>query len=337
MDLSTTYMGIPLKNPLVAGASSFTGNIEKLKEIQESGAAAVVLKSLFEEQLQLEQFEFDEKREKYTEGVSPEIDGFYPHNLQYKGIEGHLLFAKEAKSALNIPVIASINAVSTNTFVSYARQLEQTGVDALELNIYTVPETGSRYGQVIEDEQQNTVKEVMKSVSIPVSVKITPFYSNPLSIVAGFDTTGVKGVVLFNRIFQPAIDIENEEMGLTPFLSNPEELRLSLRFTGLLCDQINADICTSTGIFDGKGAIAALLAGANCFQIVSTLYKNGNEQIHAILKQLNEWMEVRGYKSLDDFRGKLSRNNTKDPFAYKRAQYINILWRANQMLGNLAG
>lgn len=334
MGLQTTYMGIPLKNPLIVGASSYTARLDTLKKLEDAGAGAVVLKSLFEEQMELERFEFDEEVSKFEDSVSPEMHGIYPHSLEFNGAKEHLMWVRAAKEALSIPVIASINAVSKETWVQYAKDLAQTGIDGLELNVYTVPHDFSRSGASIEEEQIKNVKAVIQAVSIPVSVKLTPFYSNPLYFVSQLDKQGVKGLVVFNRLFQPKIDAEKEQLVSPPYLSNPEELRLALRFTGLISGNVGADICTSTGITKGTDAVSAILAGASAFQVVSSLYKNRIDHIKVLLSEIETWMEKKGYSSIESFKGKLSKKEVSDPWAYLRAQYINILWRANQIVEN---
>ncbi len=333
MNSRTTYMGLELKNPLIAGASSLTSTIENLREVEQSGAAAVVLKSLFQEQLELENYEFEEQRDKFSDGVGPEIHYFYPHTLEFRGIDSHLLFAKDAKKALSIPVIASINTHDAETMVNYAMRLQDTGVDGLELNVYRAPEFDSVSGNTIEEQQIEAAKKTVEAVRIPVSVKITPYYTNTLETVQRFDKTGIKGIVLFNRPFQAAINTDSQTLNLTPFLSTAEDCRLPIHFTGQLFETINSSICASTGIFDAPQAISSLLAGADCFQVCSTLYKNGTGHIQTILRELNQWMETKGYLSMNEFRGKLSRSHiVGDPWAYKRTQYVDILWRANQIV-----
>lgn len=334
MGLQTSYMGIPLRNPLIVGASSYTARIDTLKKLQDAGAGAVVLKSLFEEQIQLEQFEFDEEVSKFEDSVSPEMHGIYPHTLEFNGVEEHIMWIRAAKKALSIPVIASINAVNKETWVKYARDLADTGVDGLELNVYSVPQDFSKSGAAVEQEQIDYIKAVVDSVPIPVSVKLTPFYSNPLHFMAQLDKAGIRGLVLFNRLFQPKIDVEKQQLVSPPYLSSPEELRMALRFTGIASGNVSTDLCTSTGITKGADAASAILAGASAFQVVSSLYKNRIEHIPVILGELESWMSRKGYSSIEDFKGALSKKEVSDPWAYLRAQYINILWRANQILEN---
>jgi dihydroorotate dehydrogenase (fumarate) len=332
INLKTSYMGIELRNPLIAGASSLSLNIESLKAIEAAGAGAVVFKSLFEEQIQLEALELENELEEYNERHA-EMVKLFP-TLKHAGPADHLAKLRKAKDTLGIPVIASLNAMHPDTWVDYATEIEQTGVDALELNFYTTPKNFEVEGKTIIQSQVDTLKSVIEKVTIPVSVKLSPFYTNPLEVVRHFDQTGVQGFVLFNRLFEPDIDIEKEELVQSIVPSSEDDLRLPLRFTGLLYGHIAADICASTGVMTGADAVKLLFAGATAFQVVSTLYINGINHISNILSSIEEWMNRKGYSSLDEFRGKLAKKNLHDPFAYLRAQYVDILLRSNDIIRN---
>ena len=225
-----------------------------------------------------------------------------------------------------------MNAIYKESWVDYASQIEQTGVDALELNFYAVPRELYQTSQVIEAEQIEVLKAVKAKVKIPVSVKLSYFYSNPLAVISEMGEAGADGFVLFNRLFQPDIDMDTEEH-FTPFnLSNEADSRIPLRFAGLLYGNVSADIIASSGIYTGKDVAKMILAGANSVQAVSTFYKNKVDHLSVMLRELEEWMQAKGYKSLDEFRGKLSRKNVSDPFIYKRAQYIDLLLKSNELL-----
>jgi dihydroorotate dehydrogenase (fumarate) len=228
-----------------------------------------------------------------------------------------------------VPVFASLNAIYEPTWVEYAKELEKTGVDGLEMNLYAVPGYFEVTGQSIEEKQVQVVKAVKKAVKIPVSVKLSVFYTNPLNFVKKIDEAGADAFVLFNRFFQPEIDIDKEEFYYPWELSNPKDHMLTLRAAGLLYGNLNANICASRGIYDASDVIKMILSGADSVQIVSTIYKNHPSVISDILIEMNRWMDDKGYKSLDDFRGKLSRKNMKDPFSYQRAQYVEILSKSD--------
>lgn len=332
--LKSSYLGLDLKNPLIVGASSLTANLDTLKAIEAAGAGAVVFKSLFEEQIQLEELELENELEEYNERHA-EMVRLFP-TLKHAGPTEHLAKLKKAKETLKIPVIASLNAMHPDTWAEYAILIEGTGVDAIELNFYTTPKDFEVEGKTIIQSQVDILKRVKEKLSIPVSVKISPFYTNPLDVVRKFDKTEVQGFVIFNRLFQPDIDIDKEELVQTIILSEHNYIRLPLRFTGLLYGNIAADICANTGIMDGKDAIKMILAGASAFQVVSTVYSNGIEQITKILGDIEAWMNKKNYKSIDDFKGKLSRKNLHDPFAYLRAQYVDILLRSNEIINTNA-
>jgi len=326
-DLKTTYMGLELKNPVIVGASNLVTDMDALQQIEDAGAAAIVYKSLFEEQIQLERMQLDEGLEEYNERHA-EMVTLFP-KIQHGGPEQHLHLLKKAIEKVNIPVIASLNCVYDITWDDYAKKLEEAGVAALELNFYADPRNAEKQGKEIIDQQMAVLKKVIQNVNIPVSVKLSPFYTNILGLVHEMDNLGVDGFVLFNRIFQPDIDIEKEELVFPWFLSNEGDYRLSLRFAGLLHGNIKGSVCGNTGILTGEDVIQMLLAGADVVQVVSTLYKNGIGQLKNIINDLGQWMDKKGYAKIDDFKGKLSSNNINDPFAYKRSQYVDILMKSD--------
>lgn len=328
-NLKTHFMGLELKNPIIVGACNLSTNLDNLKKMEEAGAAAVVLKSLFEEQIQLESLQMEQEMDEYTERHA-EMTSLFP-NLQHAGPKEHLLMVKNAKKAVNIPVIASLNAVYREAWVEYAKLLEDTGVDALELNFYAVPRDINKSGESIEQEQIEILKEVKKSVSVPVCVKLSPFYTNPLNLISLMDKAGADGFVLFNRFFQPDIDL-NKETHIIHFpMSSEEDNKLPLRFAGLLHGNIKAGICSNTGIYNGTDVIKMILAGADCVQVVATIYKNKITYLSKIISDIESWMESRKYNSLEAYRGKLSNKKINDPFVYKRAQYVDLLMKSDQI------
>jgi len=328
-DLSTTYMGIKLKNPLILGASNLVNKPETIKQIEQAGIGAIVYRSLFEEQIQLENLQMDEELSEY-ENRNAEMTNLFP-GLEHAGPKEHLYNLEKLKKSVNVPVFASLNAIYEPTWVEYAKELEKTGVDGLEINLYAVPGYFEVTGQSIEDKQVQIVKAVKKAVKIPVSVKISMFYSNPLNFIKKIDEAGADAYVLFNRFFQPEIDIEKEEYFYPWELSNPKDYMLTLRATGLLYGNLSGNVCASRGIYDGNDVIKMILAGADTVQIVSTIYRNQPAVVSDILNDMNRWMDIKGYKTLDDFRGKLSRKNMKDSFTYQRAQYVDILMKSESI------
>jgi len=251
--------------------------------------------------------------------------------LNHAGPAEHLNNLRIAKQTLSIPVIASLNATYKVSWLDYASQIEATGVDAIELNFYAVPEKFEKDAYGIENFQLDIVASIKNRVKIPVSVKLSHYYANPLNIIQKMDKAGANGFVIFNRLFQPDINIEKEEH-LTPSnLSTEHDSRLPLRFAGLLYGNINANICANTGILTGVDVIKMILAGSDCVQIVSTLYQNGSSVIGSMLAEIEKWMKVKNYKSIADFKGKLSNKTINDPFVYRRAQYIDLLLKSDSI------
>ncbi|MFC2152500.1 dihydroorotate dehydrogenase-like protein [Bacteroidota bacterium] len=332
-NLSTTYMGLKLRNPIIAGSCNLAMKIENVKAMEEAGVGAIVYKSLFEEQVNFESADFDESMSAYNDRHA-ESTRMYP-DMHHAGPKEFLLHLKRIKENTSVPVIASINAIYEETWVEYAKLIEETGVDALEINLYKSQKKFENTGQSLEEHKLKIIKAVKKAVKIPVAVKLSSFYTNLLNIISEIDKIGVNGLILFNRMFEPEIDI-NEEKHIFPFnLSHKGDHRLALRYAGLLHGKIKANICSSSGIFDGDDAVKMLLAGADAVQVVSTLYKNKIGQISKIVSRLEEWMDNKGYKTINDFRGKLSQKNCKDPYAYLRAQYVDILMHsADELLKN---
>jgi len=330
INLATNYMGIKLKNPIIAGASSMSTDLGMLKKLEQAGAAAVIYKTLFEEQINLESAQFDDQLEAMA-GLHAEMTSLYP-KLQYAGPEAHLVNLRKAKETLTIPVIASLNCLYDNTWIEYAQLIEKTGVDGIELNFYFVPGDFEADGRSIEDIHIDLVKTIKSKISIPVSVKLSSFYSNPLNFISKLDKTGINGVVIFNRMFEPEISVHDMKHIAPFYLSHEGDYRLALRYAGLLYGNVKAQVCGNTGIYQGNDVIKMLLAGADCVQVVSTLYKHKPEHIATMLSDIEAWMELNKYSSIADFKGKLSKKNLKDPFVYKRGQYVDLLLASDQLL-----
>ena len=328
-DLSTTYMGVKLKNPIILGASNLVTKPEVIKELEEAGVAAIVYKSLFEEQIQLESLQFEEEMNEYTDRNS-EMGRLFP-DIDHAGPKEHLYNLKKLKDSVSVPVFASLNAIYEPSWVEYAKELETTGIDGLELNLYATPGYFEVGAASIEEKQYQIVKSIKKAVKIPVSVKLSPFYTNTLNFIKKLDEAGVDGFVMFNRFFQPEIDIENEVFHFPWELTQTRDHQLSLRYSGLLHGNIEASICASRGIYSSEDVIRLLLAGADVVQTVSAVYKNSPSIISTMLSELTAWMDKKGYKKLDDFRGNLSRKNLKDPYTYQRAQYVDILMKSEEI------
>jgi dihydroorotate dehydrogenase (fumarate) len=328
-NLSTTYMGVKLKNPLILGASNLVSKPETISQIVDAGIGAIVYRSLFEEQIQLESLQLEEELTEYEER-NAEMTRLFP-GLEHAGPKEHLFNLKKLKESVPVPVFASLNAIYEPSWVEYARLLEETGADGLEINLYATPGYFEVSGNTIEEKQVHIVKSIKKAVKIPVSVKLSPFYTNTLNFIKKLDEVGTDGYVLFNKFFQPEIDIQEELFHYPWELTNAQDHQLALRYAGLLHGNIDAGICASRGIQNAEDVIRLLLAGADVVQIVSAIYKYQPGHIAKMLEELSAWMDQKGYKTIDEFKGKLARKNMKDPYSYQRAQYVEILMKSEEI------
>jgi len=329
-DLSTYYMGIPVKNPFVAGASGYTKDMDSIRKIEDNGAGAIVISSLFEEQIKLQRFLLEDELTRYDDWHA-EMTDIFP-DVKHSGPEEHLMWVEKAVKAVDVPVIGSLNCTEQETWVEWAKKMEETGCHGLELNFFAIPNDPNRRASDIESEQLDIARSVASEVSVPVSAKLSAFYTNPLNFITELDKTGIRGLVLFNRMFHPSIDIERES-GRFPFnLSSRNDHRVPLRFVGLLHGKTNAGLCASNGIHSGDDALEVLLAGSDVFQAVSTLYLNGFDVIEKILSRISSWMDSKGYSTLDEFRGKLSEEKSAERFAYRRSQYVKMLIHSDRYL-----
>ncbi len=327
INLSTNYGGISLKNPIVIGASNLVTDPANLIKLEQAGAAAIVYKSLFEEQIELEALAMDQKMDSFK-GWDAEHDSFFP-KVKHAGPAEHLMQLKAAKRSLNIPLIGSLNCIHDETWVQFAKEMESTGIDGLELNFYSHPsdfETGSAS---IESGQIETLRRVRHAVKLPLFVKLSPFYSNPLQLIHRMDNAGSNGFVLFNRLFQPDIDVDKVEHYYPYNFSSENDNRLALRYAGLLHTKTMGSVIANTGVLNGKDVVKMLLAGADAVQIVSSIYKKGIQYVSTMLEEIEHWMKDHDYDTIASFRGHLSKKNLADPFAYKRAQYVDILMKSD--------
>jgi dihydroorotate dehydrogenase (fumarate) len=329
-NLSTYYGGLTLKNPIVIGASNIVTDVANLVKLEEAGAAAIVYKSLFEEQIQLETFHLEQVRESLSDWDA-EHASFLPA-ATHAGPAEHLRQLKEARKAIQIPLIGSLNCVNSDTWLEYALRMEDTGVDGIELNFYANNTDFDLTAEAIEERELKTLEVVRAAVRLPLFVKLSPFYTNPLRLITRMDKLEVDGFILFNRLFQPDIDIDSQTHQYPYNFSSESDNRLALRYAGLLHKRIDGNIICNTGILNGKDVIKMLLAGANAVQVVSAVYKRGIPVIATMIHEIEAWMKSKNYESLDDFTGKLSKANLTDPFAYRRAQYVDILLKSEVLM-----
>jgi dihydroorotate dehydrogenase (fumarate) len=326
--LTTKHMGVTLRNPLILGACNYSNNIDKLKEAEEAGVAAVVYRSLFEEQIQLEENELSNQLEAYDER-NAEMIHLFP-KIEHGGPKEHLFNLRQVVESLSIPVFASLNAVYKESWIEYAKLLEEVGVAGLELNFFAVPRDFDKSGHDLIQQQLEVLKAVKAAVKVPVSVKLSPFYTNVLKTIKDMDEAGADAFILFNRLFEPDIDVEAEKHVSPWNLSTHSDHRLAIRYIGLTYGNINATVAANNGVYEGIDMVKMILAGATAVQSVSTFYHNGLGYATDMLKELEDWMDRKEYKSIEDFRGKLSSNSINDPFVYKRAQYIDLLLKSEE-------
>lgn len=331
-NLKTKFMGIEIENPIVVGSSNLLNKFDNLKIAEDNGAAAIVYKSLFEEQIQLERLELDEELNEFND-ISAEIQTNHPHS-EHAGANEYLVNLRRAKESVSIPVIASLNAVNSKTWIEYAKLINQAGVDGIELNFFLNTWDLNKDASHIENEQMRIVKEVKEHITIPLSVKLSSDYTNTIYFIKKLDKVDVSAFVLFNSFFQPDIDIEKVRHIKEFNFSHEGDYKKSLRFAGLLYNNIKADICCTHGVFSGADVIKLLLSGASSVQVVSTLYQNGFSQIAKMKTEISNWMEQKNFNSIDEFKGLLSKSRlNNDPFIYKRGQYVDLLMEHEEAFG----
>ncbi len=323
-ELNTKYLGLSLSNPIVIGSSGLTGSVKEIVELADNGAGAVVLKSIFEEQIMLEADYRMKKAEEngllYTE-YSETLDYIDVH-IKEKHLGSYLEMIREVKSKVMIPVIASINAISSLEWITFAKQIEEAGADALELNIFVMPFNLEKSCNDNEETYYNILKKIKSVVNIPVSVKISPYFANLGSVILNLEKNGADGIVMFNRFSSPDIDIHAMKVTHAERLSQANEMYNTLRWIAIMANRVKIDLAASTGIHDGEAVIKQLLAGATVTQVTSAIYKHGAGYIPTILNFVKDWMDEHGFNYIDKFRGKLSQSASQNPDAYERVQFM---------------
>jgi dihydroorotate dehydrogenase (fumarate) len=325
MDLSTTYLGLNLKSPLIASASPLSEDINNIRKMEDAGIAGVVLYSLFEEQLRLEQEEYNFVTSQGTDAFAESLS-YFPDIHDYKlGPELYLEHISKTKAAVDIPVIASLNGSTLGGWTSYAKEMEKAGADGLELNIYYIPTDMELSGAEVEKQYIEIVKSVKSAVNIPVALKLSPFFSNFSNMAKQFDEAGVDALVLFNRFYQPDIDLDIYEVTPNLLLSQSSAMRLPMRWIAILKDRIKADLAATSGIHTGTDVIKMLLVGANATMLCSSLLKHGINHVRNIEDHMKEWMHEREYESVGQLQGSMSQKKTADPTNFERAQYMKAI------------
>lgn len=319
-NLETKYMGLKLKNPIVVASSGLTNSIDKIKDLENAGAGAVVLKSIFEEQINNEVSHLINRD---PQNLYPEAEDYIWNYTRNNSITRHLNLLSEAKKETEIPIIASINCMSASEWTVFAKDFENAGADALELNLFFVPTNRLKTSEEIEQLYFKIVSEVKKNVNIPISVKIGFYYTNMIAMADRLVAHGADALVLFNRFYEPDINIESLELAASEVFSSPADIRRSLRWIGLVSSQLpKVEIAAGTGIHDGEAVIKQLLAGAQVTQVCSSVYINGSQVIAGMIADLQNFMRKWNFRKIEDFRGRLSYKNIPDPMLYERAQFM---------------
>ena len=324
--IATTYLGLPLSSPTVISSSSLTSTVNGIRRAADSGAGAVVVKSLFEEQIDAE---FSRDANSIDLSQHPEAAEYVQSMSKHQGPSDYLRLIESAKSTVDIPLIASINCVSPEWWSGYGRQIATTGADALELNIAIMPRSGESADE-IENRYVETVRSIASQVEIPIAVKIGPYFTSLPRFAGRLQDAGARSLVLFNRFYQLDIDIDSETLSSGYQISAPEEMAGVLRWVSILSGQMTCELAASTAVFSGEDAIKMLLAGATSIYVCSTIYKNGYGQIEAVNTAISDWMRSKSYDTIEDFRGKLSQRQSDDPERYERLQYIKALTAATR-------
>ena len=325
MDLSTTYLGLKLKNPLVPSASPLSKDIDSIKKLEDAGASAIVMYSLFEEQIAFEAAELDHFLTRGTEQFAEALT-YFPEEDEFNlGPEEYLEHIRKAKEATDIPIIASLNGVSKGGWIEYAKKMQDAGADALELNVYFVATNPEQPGQEIEDLYREIVKAVKAQVTLPVSLKLSPNFSSISNMVSTLDEDGVDGFVMFNRFYQPDLDLQSLEVKPGVVLSSSDDLRIPLRWIAIMYDRIKASMAGSTGVHSAKDVLKLIMAGADVAQMCAVLLNNGPGYLSTILSDMEKWMQENGYDSISTMKGSMSQKSVAEPAAFERANYMKAL------------
>jgi dihydroorotate dehydrogenase (fumarate) len=325
MDLTTTYLGLKLKNPIVPSAGPLSHTVDSMKRLEDAGAAAIVMYSLFEEQIVHDSAELNHYLANGTESFAEAIT-YFPEADDYNlGPEEYVEHIHRAKGALGIPVIGSLNGISTGGWVKFARKIEEAGADAIELNVYYIPTDPALAGTAVEERYIDVLQAVKSTVKIPVAIKLSPFFSSMANMAHRLDDAGADGLVLFNRFYQPDFDLEVLEVTPNVILSTPQAMRLPLRWVAILHGQVKASIAATSGIHTTQDVLKMLMAGADVTMMCSALLKHGAGRIGEVLTELLRWMEEHEYESVRQMKGSMSQKSVADPASFERANYMKAL------------
>ena len=325
IDLTTNYLGLRLRTPLVASASPLSQEIDGIRHLEDAGASAIVLYSLFEEQLRQESFELEHHLNEGTNSFA-EAASFFPQPDEFRlGPEGYLNHIRRAKNAVSVPIIASLNCTSVGGWIEYAKLIQQAGADALECNIYSIPTDPELTSRAVEQQYLDIVKAVKAAVTIPVAVKVSPFFSNMANMAKRFDEAGANALVLFNRFYQPDINLDELEIQPNVLLSTPQALRLPLTWIGILYGRLRANLAATSGVHGPEDVIKLLMVGADVTMLCSTLLRNGVSHIRSIERGVVDWIMEHEYESVQQMKGSMSQIRCPNPSAFERAQYMKAV------------
>ncbi|NDJ34531.1 MAG: dihydroorotate dehydrogenase-like protein [Chloroflexi bacterium] len=325
MDLTTTYMGLTLKNPIVPSSSPISHTVEGIKRAEDAGAAAIVMYSLFEEQITMEEIQLDHGLSYFTEAFAEALD-FFPDMGAYNiGPDSYFELIRRAKEATDIPIIGSLNGITDSGWTTYARNIEQAGADALELNVYYIPTSPQMTGREVEQLYLDILTEIRATVAIPVAMKLNPFFSAPVYTANQMAEAGADALVLFNRFYQPDLDVEELHVVPQLTLSHPYELHLPLRWVAIMYGRVQADLAITTGVHNAIDVLKCMMAGAKVSMMASELLRSGVGTIRRILDDLLLWMEEREYESIQQMQGSLSQQHAANPDKFERAIYRKVL------------
>ena len=318
-NLTTKYLGLELKNPIIVGASELTNSVESIKELAQAGAGAIVLKSLFEEQILMD---INSERMNNMNNSYDHVENHLGFYLKNHSVQHYLTLIKEAKAAVDIPIIASINCYDENEWIDFAAQVQEAGADAIEVNLFVMPADTTIKGEQLEVDYKNVATKLLEVVDIPVSLKLSSYFSGLANYMMDLSTLGINGLVLFNKFYSPKVDIEKEAITAASNKTTSHDNANTLRWMGILSGRVECDLSASTGVQTSEDVISNLLVGANTTQMVSAIMTNGAKHITKVLKELEAWMDKKGYASVDDFRGNLNQKNVKNPMMLERAQFM---------------
>ena len=320
VDLTTRYMGLTLKNPIIIASSGLTGNVENIKKLEANGAGAVVLKSIFEEEIMMEYNHMMNQMDKFESDY--EYFDYYDYKIKEENVSNYLKLIKEAKASVSIPVIASVNCVSAHEWTYFAKKIEEAGADALELNAFILPSDPERTSEDNEKVYFELVEKVRNEISIPVALKMSYYFSSLAQSIKKLSETGLKGIVLFNRFYSPDFDIETLKVTSSHVFSAQSDQVMPLRWISIMAEKVSCDLAASTGIHEGKDVVKMLLAGASAVQVASAIYKNGAEYVQTMIKELEDWMNRHNYLNIEQFKGKMSQAKNENGAHYERVQFM---------------